>query len=254
MVPTPKTAEAWRSARLRLVWEGDDPELAGVDLPLGAAFGLPERSMPYRSLLVGRNAMTWYNYFPMPYRRQALLQIEAEEPIKGKVRVRTLPGVDPRAGYFRAGFRASLPAKPGADFEWLSETGRGHLAGLLLEVEAPGKSSRPLDASDRVAVDGFPAVVGSRLAHRFNGSGPGVTGRLDRPQTYPLSGFPEFRQEGDALRAAAYRWHLTDPVPFERSVTAEIAPDRESASAAGYRAAAFWYSERPGPASARRRD
>ncbi len=252
VIPTPKTADAWRSSRLRLIWESDDPADAGVDLPLGLAFGRADRSMVYRSLMVGQDAMTWYNYFPMPYRRQALLQIDAEEPIQGLIRVRTLPGVKPGAGYFRARYRASSSSKPGADFEWLNEVGRGHYAGVFLEAEGQGKLSRWLDRVDWLTSDGRPALRGTGLAHAFNGGWHGVKGRLDQAQVFPLSGFPVLRQEGMTSRAAAYRWHLTDPVPFAHSVTAAIGHGHDNTFAADDRAAAFWYSERPGPVRAHR--
>ena len=32
--------------------------------------------LPYQSLLLGQRANSWYNRFPMPYHRQAILEID----------------------------------------------------------------------------------------------------------------------------------------------------------------------------------
>ena len=54
IIPAAGTEDAWRAARLRMVWDHDEAANAGVDLPLGLAFGRVEGSGPYQSLLVGR--------------------------------------------------------------------------------------------------------------------------------------------------------------------------------------------------------
>ena len=93
-------------------WSGTTtrPRDAGVDLPLGLAFGVVEGATPYQSLLVGQKAGTWYNRFPMPYHRQAILRIDTRKPLKGTIVVRTTRGVAADAGYFRAAF--ARPPRP----------------------------------------------------------------------------------------------------------------------------------------------
>ena len=109
----PKTTENWRTARLRIVWEGDDLSQPGIDLPVSEFFAQAARSFPYRSLMAGANENVWSNRFPMPYRARALLQIDAQGPIKGAIRVRTVRGREPGAGYLRALGRDVTPAGPG---------------------------------------------------------------------------------------------------------------------------------------------
>lgn len=93
-VPEPGSPDDWRSARLRFVWDGDEPEAAGVDLPLGLLLTEDRGDRPtrYRS---GRS---------MPYRRGGRLLLDAEAPVRGVLRLDLEPGgemVDER-GYFRA--------------------------------------------------------------------------------------------------------------------------------------------------------
>ena len=54
------------------------------------AFGWVEGAKPYQSLLLGQHGGTWYNRFPMPYRRQAIVRIDTEKPLKGTMRVWTI--------------------------------------------------------------------------------------------------------------------------------------------------------------------
>jgi hypothetical protein len=92
-VPAPNSSDTWKSARLRLVWDGDEPELAGVDVPLGHFVRTDdERPAPF----VNRRAM--------PYRRHGRLVLDAEGPVRGSLRLETVPGattLDDR-GYLRA--------------------------------------------------------------------------------------------------------------------------------------------------------
>ncbi len=102
--PAPGTSDAWRDARLKLFWERDD-RAAGVNLPLGFAFARVLGVEPGSSLLVGSSGPVWFNRFPMPYRRQAFLQIDSEAAIRGTIRVRSVRVAAADAGYFCASYR-----------------------------------------------------------------------------------------------------------------------------------------------------
>jgi len=245
--PAEGTGDAWRSARLRIVWDHDETPEAGVDLPLGYAFGAVEGAGGFQSLLVGQKEGAWYTRFPMPYRRQAILRIDTSKPIKGSIVVRTTRGIAPDAGYFRAAFRESLPTRAREDFPWLKEEGRGHFAGVLLATEGKAKLPFWLEGDDRFTTDGRLAIHGTGTEDYFNCGWYALEGRLDRPASYAVYGFPVYRRHGDGWQAVAYRWHPADPVPFARSIVAGIEHGGENDVAADYRAAVYWYTERPGP-------
>lgn len=127
--PTAVTADAWRTARLRLTWQGDDPAGAGVDLPLGLMFGQgPKPVQAGADRPVGVEGSSWVNRLPMPYRNQALLQVDTARPLVGRIRLRTTPGVGRDAGFLRA---TSGREQPGG-------TGRGHVVGILAEPGVRG--------------------------------------------------------------------------------------------------------------------
>lgn len=252
ITPDQGTEEAWKAARLRLIWDSDDIDAAAVDMPLGHAFGCVEGADAYQSLALGQINGTWYNRFPMPYRRQFILRIDAEKPIKGTIRVRTAPGVLDGAAYFHAALRQANPTHSKQDFSWLEDRGRGHYAGVLLMTEGKAKLPYWLEGDDRFQIDGRLAIHGTGTEDYFNCGWYALPGRLDRPACYPTHGFPVYRQDGETWRAAAYRWHLADPVPFARSIDAGIEHGGANDVNANYRAAVFWYAERPGPVSSGR--
>jgi hypothetical protein len=183
----------------------------------------------------------------MPYVRQAVLRIDTSRPLRGIVQVRTVQGIAPASAYFRAAYRDAIPTRAKQDFSWLSEKGRGHFAGVLLITEGKAKLPYWLEGDDRFHVDGRLVIHGTGTEDYFNCGWYALKGRLDGPCNYPLHGFPVYRGRGQSWQVAAYRWHLSDPVPFSQSISAEIEHGGENDVSADYRAAVFWYSERPGP-------
>ena len=249
----PKTTENWRKARLRLVWEADDVSQSAIDLPMGEFFAQAPRSLPYRALMAGANENVWSNRFPMPYRGRALLQIDADGPIKGAIRIRSVRGAEPGAGYFRAVGRDVTPTGPEQRVEWLNETGRGHLVGTFVTAKGRGDRASWLGQTLSLSADDrAPFPLGTDLAREFNGAWPEVKGGLDQARAFPLSGFPVYRREGESWSLAAYRWRLSDPVPFEHSIALRVEPAADGTTRVDKaRAALFWYSERSGPVRAR---
>lgn len=246
--PTAETLDAWRSARLRIIWEAEEDGAAGVDLPFAYAFATLADAIDFQSLLVGRSGNIWYNRFPMPYRRQATLRIDSEKPIQGKLSVRFHKRVAADAGYFRASYREALPTRPKEDFNWLKEEGRGHFAGVLMATRGGAKLPYWLEGDDRFTVDGKLAIHGTGSEDFFNCGWYALGGRLNGPAAYPSHGFPIYRSpQKEVWQAAAYRWNVADPVPFSTSITAGIEHGGENQFEADYRAGVFWYSQSPRP-------
>jgi hypothetical protein len=252
VLPAGGTQDAWKAARLRMVWDHDDAAESAVDLPLGHAFGWVPGAQEFQSLLLGQRDGTWYNRFPMPYHRQAIVLIDTDKPLKGTIQVRSLRGIAADAGYLHASQCEATPTKAKEDFIWLREEGRGHFAGFLLMTEGRAKLPFWLEGDDRFMIDGRLAIHGTGTEDYFNCGWYALPGRLDRPACYAVHGFPVYRNRGETWQAAAYRWHLSDPVTFSLSIEAGIEHGSENTVAADYRAAVFWYSERPGPRRALR--
>ena len=140
---------------------------AGVDLPLGYAFGAVEGADAYQSLLVGQRAGAWYNRFPMPYRRQAILRIDTSRPLKGTIVVRTTRGHRSRRRRISARPSASR-CRPGPR---RTSAGSRKKAGGI----SPASSSSP--RARRSSRSGSRATTGSRstAGWRSTARGPRTT-------------------------------------------------------------------------------
>jgi hypothetical protein len=182
----------------------------------------------------------------MPYRRQALLQIDSDQPIKGKIRIRSVPRVDPFAGYLRAESRPAREARSKANDPWLAANGRGHFAGLFLNSEGTTRTPR-LDGGLRVRLDGGATSWRQPLAAYFHGKNDPP----EYPEAGPASGFPVVSRDGERWRVAAYRWHLADPIVFARALEVAGGPNVVNNQDQIHTSVAlFWYGEHPGPARA----
>ncbi|MGE3819821.1 MAG: DUF2961 domain-containing protein [Isosphaeraceae bacterium] len=222
--PSPETADAWKTARLRLIWEGDDPESPGVDLPLASMFGRYGELGISGSLMLDQSegGSSWRSRFPMPYRVQGMLRIDTERPLKGRIRLRSVAGVDRDAGYFRA---ASHPP---------DEEGRGHLVGLLSVGDPTIPAARLfLDGDDLGPWD---AALGLPRSAREPGEHGIVLG--------------SWHTSVGANRKiwGRYRWMAADPMTYHQSLRLEGSSGRaeDRRDVAGSRSAWFWYSEWPG--------
>jgi hypothetical protein len=253
--PVPGTSDAWRDARLKLLWEQDDC-VAGVDMPLGFAFARLPGAEPGSSLLMGSTGPVWINRFPMPYRRQAFLQIDSEAAIRGTIRVRSVPGVTADAGYLRVSYcegdlaRSRSASKPIEGFPPVELPGRGHYAGTFIAVRGQTAGAHRLENADRFA-DHVRFVVPALGVMLTIEGAPTQPAAWDASPAHGLFLGPWDSTPG---RSVGYRWHLADPIPFVRPIEATIAPGNRTRFTADSRVAVavFWYSERPGPSSSGR--
>ena len=207
-------------AQLKCTW--DSLPRASVDLPLEYFFGQALSPRSYRSLLVGKIGSGWYNFMPMPYRESATVSIKAKQAINAKLIVICEPieRWDDRLGYLNAAYREQSPVKEGRCFEFLRRSGRGHYVGTYLVTQGTTDRRLPLwlEGDERFSVDGRLAIHGTGSEDYFNCGWYAVEGRLNGPGGFPVHGFPVYRLVDDQNQAVAYRWHVTDPVYFDKSL------------------------------------
>ena len=90
-----------------------------------------------------------------------------------------------------------------------------------------------------------PYSVGTLGEDSFNGGWYAVPGRLNGPGTTPISGFPVYRKRNGREEAVAFRWYLTDPVSYDKSIDAKLEHGPTNDINANYRTAAFYYDAAP---------
>ena len=106
-----------------------------------------------------------------------------------------------------------------------------------------------LEGDERFTIDGELVIHGTGSEDYFNCGWYAVENRLNKPGALPLHGFPVYRENVEPTRAVAYRWHVADPVPYEKSIIAEIEHGGDDKFAAHYQSVTYFYDTRAGSVS-----
>jgi hypothetical protein len=245
-----------RLLRLRVYYDGS--EIPSVDAPIGDFFAVGNgfesevESLMVRNSSAGRARNC---YWPMPFRKSCKVTVTNE----GHRRVSMLyfhvdwnkvPSLPAHTPYFHARYRQSLPAPgDGSNYEFLNVKGRGHYVGTVMSV-VQAEAGWFGEGDEYFWVDGQrPSIEGTGSEDYFNDAwGLHVN-------TGPYYGVTVAEGTGLGSRMTAYRWHLLDPIPFTKSLKAEIEhkgwtynADGAVKSAFGERtdlisSVAFWYQE-----------
>lgn len=226
---------------LKAYWDGE--ETPSVYAPLDMFFGSRIQPSLVESIPVGGKVSgDYYCYFPMPYWYGARLELEntGTQPLES---VRYEIGYSnetygPDAGHFCAKWRQEHPTTGGRDYTFLSETGRGHLVGVVHMMEGPTKRDY-LEGDERFYVDGSgsPCLYGTGTEDYYNG-GWYFSGQ--EPFSTPTHG-AYHKVSGDVDRTCCYRFHFPDPIVFETGIEAGIEHGPVNEIGANYSSVAFYY-------------
>ena len=188
---------------------------------------------------------------PMPYRKSGKITLRASKPLEGTLTLVTTP-LDRRIaddlGYLHAVYNESLPTQDGqVSSVPQARKDAGRFIGVYLVTDGQNESKLPtwLEGDEQFTCDGELRIHGTGTEDSFNGGWYAVPGRLNGPGTTPLSGFPVYRKDGGRNVAVAFRWYLTDPVSYEKSIDAELEHGGTNDVNANYRTAAFFYDAAP---------
>jgi len=243
---------------LRMYWDGEPNP--SVECPIGDFFGIGHGlDVPYTSLPVSvtSNGRARNCYWPMPFRKSARITVtnEGRKPVRAfyyYVDWRKLPEVDEAAGYFHAVYRQEFPAAMGRNYLLADIEGRGHYVGTVLSVRQHTPSWWG-EGDDFFFIDGEtePSLRGTGSEDYFCDAW-GL-----RQMATPYYGCPVMQGYDAYDLTTVYRWHITDPVIFQKSLRAEIehkgvAFDEEGKVRTGFEeraddfsSVAFWYQTEP---------
>jgi hypothetical protein len=250
----------WRFSILRIYWDGE--ETPSVEVPLGDFFGMGWcEYAPLNSLAICVNPGSAFNsYWQMPFRRHCRMTLEnlSEEQMVLYYQINyTLTEVPEDAAYFHAQFRRSNPLAYKQDHTLVEGVrGQGHYVGTVLHWGVnnngwwgEGEMKFYLDG------DEWPTICGTGTEDYFCGSyGFQIKGIYQTFST-PYAGMHQvIRGDGEERcqqRFGLYRWHLLDPIRFEKDL-------RVTVQALGWRSGhrylplqddiastVFWYQSEP---------
>jgi hypothetical protein len=234
-----KRAHILRKLLLRAYWDGET--VPSIDCPLGDFFGAGfAEYREYHSLVMGMSSGGFYSYFPMPFGAHARVEIvnESDEPVPHfyyAVTYLAFDRLDEDVGRFHAKWRRAT-TEAGTPYTLLEAKGRGHFAGCILSMQqAPWKQGFDyLEGDEQIYIDGepFPSIHGTGTEDYFNAGWYFLNGAFAAPYHGVIL------KDDMRSRIIAYRFHIADPIPFERSLRVDMEHGGPNADAEAIRRAA----------------
>jgi D-arabinan exo alpha-(1,3)/(1,5)-arabinofuranosidase (non-reducing end) len=224
----------WRYSILRMYWDGETQ--ASVEAPVGDFFASGwGKYAQLSSQAVCVNPGSAFNcYWEMPFRKSCRITMENidSEPMTLYYQIDyTLTEVPEDAGYFHAQFRRTNPLPYKQDYVILDGVkGWGHYVGTYM-AWGVNNSGWWGEGEIKFFMDDdakFPTICGTGTEDYFCGSYNFENKELRRYQefTTPYSGLPQvIRPDGlyeSQQRFGLYRWHIMDPIRFERNLKVTI--------------------------------
>lgn len=261
----------YRKALIKITW--DDQEGPSVLAPLGDFFCIGDSypgnftSLPINVSLKPEEAGRYGApcsvscYFPMPFNKKAKIEIvnENELPFILYFYVDYEMYKEPLAEnttYFHASWNRENPCKGwGADLQVnspevnsvsnlkgesnyvvLETEGEGHFVGCNLSVKHL-QGSWWGEGDDMIFIDGeeYPSIVGTGTEDYFNHAWG-----MQRNH-YPFYGTIVHERDNTEGLHVAYRFHITDPVRFEKSIKVTIEHGHANHLSDDWSSTAYWY-------------
>ena len=249
-----------RDILLQITYDGESAP--AISVPAGDFFGHAWGVPAMRSLLHGTDERGNYSRLPMPFDRAVKIELvsERDAPITVEAEITlTAEGRREDEGRLYAHWRRENPTVTGKPYTLLDAKGRGHFVGAILQSQGSNVGWVPefFEGDDVTTIDGRVVIRGTGSEDFFNGGWYDVPGRWDGRVSLPLSGSLDY--ERPLARTGGYRFMLSDPYPFRRSIlqTIEHGPVG-NAIETDYASVVFFYADKrpalePLPALAARR-
>jgi hypothetical protein len=258
----PFNAHALRNLVLRFYWDGEN--YPSVESPFGDFFGAPFGAyQPYASAPMNLTAGAFNCLWLMPYAAGALLEITNEgasvvDPFFYNITYQEMTEEPPSALRFHALWQRENPTRRGVPYTILDAEGSGHYVGCHLNMQnrewwlrppvrdipfPRGYSLGMMEGWETIYRDGetTPSVMGTGTEDYFNGAWYYLSkgGRFSAPYHGCIL--------RDLLRGriAVYRFDMSAPVPFSRSLRVSIGHGFYNELPCDYSSTAYWYQAEP---------
>jgi hypothetical protein len=231
----------WRYSILRFYWDGESTP--SVEVPVGDFFGMGwGQYSPLQSLAVCVNPGSAFNcYWPMPFRKKCRITMENIDDRDMVLYYQVdyvLTEVPNDAAYFHAQFRRVNPLPLKTDYVLIdSIKGKGQYVGTYMAWGVHNNGWWG-EGEIKFFMDGdteYPTICGTGTEDYFCGSYDFDTRKKNSAGVEEVN-YTEFSTpyaglhqviKGDghysiAQRFGLYRWHITDPIRFEKSLKVTI--------------------------------
>lgn len=222
--PDPNVADQLTNLWLQISF--DNETNPSVYAPIGSFFAMGQFA-PYgtRGLPVGMDSNnTLYCYFPMPFARRAVVQLISSRSVPttniySEIQYQPFTNSFANVGRFKTQFRNDVPSTNGLNITLLDAAGAGHFVGTVISFMGP-LSRAYLEGNEQIYVDGSqtPAFNGTGTEDFFNAGWYFQNGLF----TLPTHGNTAHLTDANYDYTTAYRFFLSDAIPFRTHITAAI--------------------------------
>lgn len=251
-----------RKAILRIYWDGETSP--SVEVPVGDFFGSAGNMGEYThlgqnipiglgkyihfwSLPIGSTSGGYYTYFPMPFNR-ALIKLTNTSDIDVDLLYYMIgyvatEDIDDMAR-FHAIWRREKYTRLGEPYTILIARGKGHYVGTLLAMEGHEKHKvfgglGFLEGNMEIISDGELAYGSTGTEDYFLSGWYFIKGTFNAPFHGLLI------KDSENFKIVAYRFHIPDPIPFEKELIVRIHHGEWDEVLADYSSVAYWYQLEP---------
>jgi hypothetical protein len=244
---------------LRMYWDGE--ETPSVEVPIGDFFGMGHGMyMKHTSLPLQTNTREGRGmncFFPMPFEKSARITFtnESDQPsehVYYYFDYETYDELEPGLGRFHAQWRrenpttAILPSGANLDgnenYVILEAEGKGHYVGCNMNIDAP-ESGWYGEGDDMIFIDGEPwppRLHGTGTEDYFN-----TAFCPNEEFAGPYAGLTLVEKKNWSGKTTMYRFHVEDPITFEKSIKVTIEHGHANDLANDYSSTAYWYQTEP---------
>lgn len=224
---------SWRKLILYIYW--DDSNIPSVQTPIGDFFcnGWCERSLLSSIPMTVNPAGGFNSYFQMPFKKKAkfILKNISNEDIVFYYQIDyELTSHDDEIAYFHAYFRRENPTKYKVPYTILPKiNGKGHYVGTYLAWQVNSNNWWG-EGEVKFYMDGdsnYPTICGTGTEDYFGGAWnfEYPSGEYCRYSTAYQGLHQIIKPDGlykANMRFGMYRWHLLDPIRFEKDLEVTI--------------------------------
>lgn len=240
-----------KNVDIRVFWDGETEP--AINCPVADFFGYGFGKCSMQGLLIGSAANTNYCYIPMPFAKQARVELVYRtapdtvlQPLQVTAKIYyTKQPLQPQLEgklYTQYHVGKTVAGKPHvfADIK-----GKGHYIGTLLQAQGlqPGMTIF-FEGDDSTVIDGQMKLHGTGSEDYFNGGWYALLDRWDTKMSLPLHGALDYSLL--FTRTGGYRFYMSDVLSFENSFyhTIEHGPEQNNAPAI-YTSVSFYYCNKP---------
>lgn len=213
---------------LKITWDGE--QNPAVYCPAADFFGYAFGTESMHSLLLGSSENKNYCYFPLPFDKNARIQIiyrkDASHPqiafqFTAHIWYSSEKRIPEKEGKFYAHWNKNIKSEKGKPHVFLNVKGRGHYIGSILQAQ--GKKAGMtyfFEGDDSTSIDGSFRIHGTGSEDYFNGGWYAMMDRWDGKMSLPLHGALDYSLP--FCRTGGYRFYISDKLSFEKSIFQSI--------------------------------